>query len=77
PDDAADLVSELPEAQAQHLLNLMEPEEAKDVRRLLTYAESTAGSLMTTEPIVLGPDATVAQMLASVRREDIPTSLAT
>lgn len=77
PDDAADLVSELPEAQAQHLLNLMEPEEAKDVRRLLTYAESTAGSLMTTEPIVLGPDATVAQMLASVRREDIPASLAT
>ncbi|WP_442866948.1 magnesium transporter MgtE N-terminal domain-containing protein [Actinomyces sp. B33] len=77
PDDAADLVSELPDAQAQTLLALMEPEEAADVRRLLVYEESTAGSLMTTEPIILGPDATVAQMLAAARREDIPTSLAT
>ncbi|WP_022868712.1 magnesium transporter MgtE N-terminal domain-containing protein [Schaalia vaccimaxillae] len=76
PDDAADLVSELPEAQAQTLLSLMEPEEAKDVRRLLSYEESTAGSLMTTEPVILGPDATVAQMLADVRREDLPASLA-
>ncbi|WP_075889142.1 magnesium transporter MgtE N-terminal domain-containing protein [Actinomyces provencensis] len=77
PDDAADLVSELPDAKAQSLLALMEPEEAEDVRRLLTYEESTAGGLMTTEPVILGPDATVAQMLAAVRREDIPASLAT
>lgn len=77
PDDAADLVSELPEAKAQALLALMEPEEAEDVRRLLTYEESTAGSLMTTEPVIFGPGATVAQMLASVRREDLPVSLAT
>ncbi len=77
PDDAADLVSELPDAEAQTLLALMEPDEAEDVRRLLTYEESTAGSLMTTEPVILGPDATVAQMLAAVRREDLPASLAT
>ena len=77
PDDAADLVAELPDAQAQSLLALMEPEEAEDVRRLMTYDESTAGSLMTTEPVVFGPNATVAQMLAAVRREDIPASIAT
>lgn len=77
PDDAADLVSELPDAQAQSLLALMEPDEAEDVRRLLTYEESTAGGLMTTEPVILGPDATVAQMLAATRREDLPASLAT
>ena len=77
PDDAADLVAELPEAQAQSLLALMEPEEAEDVRRLMTYDESTAGSLMTTEPGIFGPNATVAQMLAAVRREDIPASIAT
>ena len=77
PDDAADLVAELPEAQAQSLLALMEPEEAEDVRRLMTYDESTAGSLMTTEPVIFGPNATVAQMLAAVRREDIPASIAT
>ena len=77
PDDAADLVAELPTAKAQSLLALMEPEEAEDVRRLMTYEESTAGSLMTTEPVVFGPKATVAQMLAAVRREDIPASIAT
>nr|WP_269212726.1 MULTISPECIES: CBS domain-containing protein [unclassified Schaalia] len=77
PDDAADLVSELPVERAQKLLGLMEPEEAKDVRRLLRYQESTAGALMTTEPVVLPPDATVAQMLAAVRREDLSVSLAT
>ena len=77
PDDAADLVSELPTATAQSLLALMEPEEAKDVRRLLVYEESTAGGLMTTEPVILGPDSTVAEMLAAVRREDLPASLAT
>ena len=77
PDDAADLVAELPTAKAQSLLALMEPEEAEDVRRLMTYDESTAGSLMTTEPVIFGPTATVAQMLAAVRREDIPASIAT
>ena len=77
PDDAADLVAELPAAKAQSLLALMEPEEAEDVRRLMTYDESTAGSLMTTEPVIFGHNATVAQMLAAVRREDIPASIAT
>ncbi|QWW20074.1 magnesium transporter [Schaalia sp. 19OD2882] len=76
PDDAADLVAELPQEHAQKLLGLMEPEEAADVRRLLAYADSTAGGLMTTEPVILPPDATVAQMLASVRREDISVALA-
>lgn len=77
PDDAADLVGELPDEQAQALLALMEPEEAEDVRRLLRYEKSTAGASMTTEPVILGPDDTVAQMLAAVRREDIAPALAT
>ncbi|TDU04362.1 Mg/Co/Ni transporter MgtE [Streptomyces sp. 846.5] len=71
PDDAADLLSELPEEDAERLLQLMEPEEAAPVRRLLTYAERTAGGLMTTEPIVLEPDATVAEALARIRVSDL------
>lgn len=76
PDDAADLVAELPRKLAADLLELMEPEEAKDVRRLLAYDEETAGGLMTTEPVVLAPDDTVATMLAHVQRRDVPPALA-
>ncbi|WP_163542717.1 magnesium transporter MgtE N-terminal domain-containing protein [Occultella kanbiaonis] len=76
PDDAADLISELPTHQASELLELMEPEEAEDVRRLLVYADHSAGGLMTTEPIILPPEATVATALAHARREDITPSLA-
>lgn len=76
PDDAADLLGELtPEAQERYL-RLMEPEDAADLRRLLVYEEDTAGGLMTTEPVILPPESTVAEALAVVRREEIPPVLA-
>ncbi|WP_284302889.1 magnesium transporter MgtE N-terminal domain-containing protein [Mobilicoccus caccae] len=76
PDDAADLLSELtPEAQERYL-RMMEPDEAEDIRRLLTYDEDTAGGLMTTEPVILPPEATIAEALASVRRTEISPALA-
>jgi flagellar motility protein MotE (MotC chaperone)/sporulation protein YlmC with PRC-barrel domain len=76
PDDAADLLSELPEEDKERLLTLMQPQDAADVRRLMAYEERTAGGLMTTEPIVLGPDATVADALARVRNQDLSPALA-
>lgn len=76
PDDAADLLSELPLEQATELLERMEPDEARDVRRLLAYKEDTAGGLMTTEPVILGPETSIAAALAHVRRQDITPALA-
>jgi flagellar motility protein MotE (MotC chaperone)/sporulation protein YlmC with PRC-barrel domain len=76
PDDAADLVSELPVERARQLLERMEPEEAEDVRRLLAYEEHTAGGLMTTEPLILAPEATIATALAHARRQDVTPALA-
>src|SRR5690606_27374864 len=70
PDDAADLLGELPEDEQERLLSLMQPGDAADMRRLMAYEEHTAGGLMTTEPIVLRPDATVADALARIRNPD-------
>ena len=76
PDDAADLVADLPQLTAAELLGLMEPEEAEDVRRLMAYDEYTAGGLMTTEPIILPPESTVATFLAQSRKAEVPPALA-
>jgi Mg/Co/Ni transporter MgtE len=75
-DDAADLIADLPPETAAMLLALMEPEEAEDVRRLMSYAEETAGAMMTPDPVVLGPDATIADALAQIRQAELPVSLA-
>ncbi len=76
PDDAADLLGDLPPSEAAALLELMEPEDAKQVRQLLNYADDTAGGLMTTEPVIVGPETTVATCLALVRKQELAPALA-
>ncbi|MGV8908590.1 MAG: magnesium transporter MgtE N-terminal domain-containing protein [Propionicimonas sp.] len=76
PDDAADLIAELDSVMAENILERMEPEDARDVRTLLRYDAATAGGLMNPEPVVLSADATVADALAAVRREEITPAMA-
>lgn len=76
PDDAADLLNMFADNQREALLERMEPDDAEDVRRLLEYEEGTAGSLMTPVPIILPPEATVAEALAHIRQEEIPPAVA-
>jgi Mg/Co/Ni transporter MgtE len=71
PDDAADLLAELPKAEQTLLLDLMEPDEAAPVRQLMNYRPGTAGSVMTSEPVILTPDTTVAEALARIREPEL------
>ena len=76
PDDAADLLGEMPPEQRERLLTAMQSVQAEDLRRLLRYDKSTAGGLMTSQPLVFAPDAPVAEVLARVRDRDLPATTA-
>jgi Mg/Co/Ni transporter MgtE len=76
PDDAADLLREMGQERADALIELMEPEDAEDVLRLMNYEDYSAGGMMTTEPLVMSADSTVAEALAAVRKSEISPALA-
>jgi CBS domain-containing protein len=76
PDDAADLLAEMPAEQRERLLTAMEAVQAADLRRLLRYDATTAGGLMTSQPLVVAPDVPVAEVLARIRQPDMPVTAA-
>ena len=76
PDDAADLLKEMPAEKAEEILENLDPEDAEELRRLVAYADYSAGGMMTTEPVVMSPDDTVAEALARLRNGELSPSLA-
>jgi CBS domain-containing protein len=76
PDDAADLLAEMPAEQRERLLTAMEAVQAADLRRLLRYDATTAGGLMTSQPLVVAPDVPVAEVLARIRQPEMPVTAA-
>lgn len=67
PDEAADLLAELPKGRSEDILELMEDEDAQDVRKLLTYAEDTAGGIMTTEYVAVRENLTADETIKLLR----------
>ena len=76
PDDAADLLAEMQAEQRERLLTAMESVQAADLRRLLHYDATTAGGLMTSEPLIVTPDTPVAEVLARIRNPDMSVTAA-
>ncbi len=76
PDDAADVLAEMPPEQRERLLAAMQTLQAADLRRLLRYDATTAGGLMTSQPLIVPPDTPVAEVLAQIRDPRMPTTSA-
>jgi CBS domain-containing protein len=76
PDDAADLLAAMPAAERQQLLAEMPAQRAADLYRLLSYDATTAGGLMTSQPVVVTPEVAVAEVLARIRQPGTGVSLA-
>ena len=75
-DDLADLLAQMPGEQRSKVLEAMDDDDAETMRQLLSYAEGTAGSLMSPDIIVMSPEATVAEALAVIRDPDQLVSIA-
>lgn len=69
PDDRVDLLGRLEPQKVEALLPLIAQAERTDIRKLLSYEEYTAGSIMTTEYASLPEDITVGDALARLRKQ--------
>ncbi|MCA9295656.1 MAG: magnesium transporter [Phycisphaerales bacterium] len=74
-DDAADVLQALPEDHREHVLGAMPLQKAVGLRRLIGYAEDTAGGLMTTDFIALRADSTVGAATEVIRSRQIPAGI--
>jgi len=69
PDDAADVIQEVPPEERSELLALLDEATQREVKGLLDYAEDDAGGLMNTRYSRLRPDMTVGEAISYLRRD--------
>ena len=68
PDDAADLVGEMPAAVVSRILKHTDKETREAINVILRYPKNSVGSIMTTEYVSLRRDMTVGEAIAKIRR---------
>ena len=69
PDDAADLIQQVPEAEREGLLGLLDDATRHEVTALLAYAQDAAGGLMNPRYARLRPEMTVDEAIGYLRRQ--------
>jgi magnesium transporter len=69
PDERADLVKRLKEETMEALWPALAQAEREDIRRLASYEEGTAGSVMTSDYVTLWPHLTAREAIEKIRRE--------
>ena len=72
PDDAADLVAELPDERREPVTEHLTPSQRRKVRALLGYDPAEAGGLMSPDFVSVYRHATAAEALDRVRRSALP-----
>ena len=78
PSEAADVLNDLEERRSEEILEEMEPEEKEEVEELLEFRDNTAGGLMDTGYLSLPENATVADAMAELKKnEDVLENLYT
>ena len=69
PDDRVDLLNEVRPEIVDQLMPLIPADERRDIQRLRSYSEDTAGAVMTTEFARLSEDLTVRRALEEIGRQ--------
>ena len=67
PDDAADLLGDLPVEQSQRLLDLMDDTDSAVFRELLEHDDDSGGGIMTSRVVSVPISATVGEAIAHLR----------
>ncbi len=67
PDDRTQLFEELPGQVTQRLLNLLNPQDLAETRKLLGYPPESVGRLMTPDYIAVRPEWTIGRVLQHIR----------
>jgi magnesium transporter len=69
PDDAADLIQELPEELRQEALGLIDEKVRREIIAQLSYREDEAGGLMSPRFVRVRPDMLVAEAIRYIRQQ--------
>lgn len=68
-DDVADILQQLPQANLDQVLDVMEPEDRQEFEQLLAYPEDTAGGLMNPAVVTVRANVSLDVVLRFLRRQ--------